>query len=69
MPSEFVFSYSQINRKSSILHEISKINLSILHRFTKMNLSIVDIIRRPYMKKPSALFPLSLTSWIFTGKP
>lgn len=58
MPSEFVFAYSQINRKSSILH-----------RFTKMNLSIVDIIRRPYMKKPSALFPLSLTSWIFTGKP
>ena len=69
MPSEFVFAYSQINRKSSILHEISKINLSILHRFTKMNLSIVDIIRHPYMKKPSALFPLSLTSWIFTGKP
>ena len=27
--------------------------------------SFVDIVRRPYMKKPIALFPSGLTSWIF----
>ena len=69
MPSEFIFAYSWINRESSILYETYKINLSIWHRFTKMNLSILDIMRRPYMKKIIVLFPLSLTSWILTGKP